>query len=100
MRYYYTEQFRSLLFDFNSYFFFYVPDHSVEKESCLVFLTNVTDNSSRSMFIEFDTKYFAFGAKYSFDTKIGACYETSLQKVEGLLICEGPTGNYLKYLQM
>uniref|UniRef100_A0A8W8LWR0 EGF-like domain-containing protein n=1 Tax=Magallana gigas TaxID=29159 RepID=A0A8W8LWR0_MAGGI len=65
--------------------------HSVEKESCLVFLTNVTDKSSRSMFIEFDTKYFAFGAKYSFDTKIGACYETSLQKVEGLLICEGPT---------
>lgn len=52
------------------------------------------------MFIEFDTKYFAFGAKYSFDTKIGACYETSLQKVEGFLICEGPTGNYLKYLQM
>lgn len=51
------------------------------------------------MFIEIDTKYFAFGAKYSFDIKIGRCYETSLQKVESLLICEGPTGNYQKYLQ-
>lgn len=49
------------------------------------------------MFIEIDTKYFAFGAKYSFDIKIRRCYETSLQKVESLLICEGPSGKYQKY---
>lgn len=65
--------------------------HSVAKESCLVFLTNVIDNSSKSMFTKMEIKYFAFGAKYRFDNKIRECYKTSLQKVESLLICEGPT---------
>lgn len=67
---------------------FYIPDHSVAKESCLVFLTNVIDNSSKSMFTKMEIKYFAFGAKYRFDNKIRECYKTSLQKVESLLICD------------
>lgn len=46
------------------------------------------------MFTKMEIKYFAFGAKYRFDNKIRECYKTSLQKVESLLICEGPTGNY------
>lgn len=39
---------------------------------------NVIDKFLRLMFIEIDIKYFVFGVKYSFDIKIGGCYEIFL----------------------
>lgn len=57
---------------------FFILDYLVEKELCLVFFMNVIDKFLRLMFIEIDIKYFVFGVKYSFDIKIGRCYEIFL----------------------
>lgn len=65
-------------------------DHSIEKESCLIFMNSVLNFSAKSKVAKAETNYFAFGAKYNFAIKASPC-TNQLQDVEMVLFCEGPT---------
>nr|XP_034304647.1 prion-like-(Q/N-rich) domain-bearing protein 25 isoform X1 [Crassostrea gigas] len=65
-------------------------DHSIEKESCLIFMKSVINFSAISDVAKAKTNYFAFGAKYSFPLKASPC-TNQLQDVEMVLFCEGQT---------